>query len=137
MHEWALAESVIETAFNAIKNEGLKKLIEINVGIGELQQINQEIFHYALKEILKSRYKEHDQVKIKITIIESTLGCKQCQHEWKFSEMKKGLSDDESEFIHFIPEVTFVHTRCPKCSSPDFEIKTGRGVSINSIKGEK
>jgi len=51
--------------------------------------------------------------------------------------MKKKLNEDESEAIHFIPEVAFVHARCPKCGSPDFEIMTGRGVSITSIKGEK
>ena len=51
--------------------------------------------------------------------------------------MIKKLSEDESEAIRFIPEVTFVHTRCPKCGSPDFEITTGRGVSIAQIKGEK
>jgi len=46
-------------------------------------------------------------------------------------------NEDESEAIHFIPEVAFVHARCPKCGSPDFEIMTGRGVSITLIKGEK
>ena len=51
--------------------------------------------------------------------------------------MKKKLNEDESEAIHFIPEVAFVHTRCPKCGSPDFEIQKGRGVSITQIKGEK
>ena len=53
---------------------------------------------------------------------------------WK---KKKKLNEDESEAIHFIPEVFLVHTRCPKCGSPDFEITTGRGVSIASIKGER
>jgi hydrogenase nickel incorporation protein HypA/HybF len=51
--------------------------------------------------------------------------------------MKKKLNEDESEAIHFLPEVAFVHTRCPKCKSPDFEITKGRGVTITSIKGEK
>ena len=63
--------------------------------------------------------------------------CKNCEHSWKFSDMKKKLSEDEGEAIHFIPEVAFVHTRCPKCGSPDFEITTGRGVSITSISGKE
>jgi hydrogenase nickel incorporation protein HypA/HybF len=50
--------------------------------------------------------------------------------------MQKKLSEDDSESIHFIPEIAFAHFRCPKCGSPDFEIVTGRGVSILSIKGE-
>jgi hydrogenase nickel incorporation protein HypA/HybF len=51
--------------------------------------------------------------------------------------MKRKIKDDEAEAIHFIPEVAFVHARCPKCGSPDFEILKGRGVSIASIKGER
>jgi len=137
MHEWALAESIIDTSLNAAEKEGLKKLTEINVGIGELQQINKEIFQYAIDEILKSRKKDADQIKIHITILKSTLQCKRCEHQWKFSDMKHKLTEDESESIHFIPEVAFVHTRCPNCGSFDFEIKSGRGITITSIKGEK
>ncbi len=137
MHEWALAESIIITSINAAKKEGLDKITEINVGLGELQQINDEIFQYALKEIAESKQLDTTKIKINIDIIPCRLFCKQCSHEWDFSDMKKKLTDDESESIHFIPEVAFVHTRCPKCGSPDFEIKTGRGISITSIKGEK
>jgi hydrogenase nickel incorporation protein HypA/HybF len=49
--------------------------------------------------------------------------------------MKKKFNETESESIHFIPEVVFVHARCPKCGSPDFEITKGRGVVLSSIKG--
>ena len=76
-------------------------------------------------------------MKIKIETVKSNLRCKNCDHTWKFSDMKKKLDEDESEAIHFIPEVAFVHTRCPRCGSPDFEITSGRGVSITQIKGEK
>ena len=136
MHEWALAESILTAAVEAAEKEKLKKITEIKIAIGELQQIEQDIFQFALDEIIKTQDKLKD-VKIKIDTEPSTLQCKNCEHGWKFSDMKKKLNDDESEAIHFIPEVAFVHTRCPKCGSPDFEITTGRGVSITQIKGEK
>jgi len=137
MHEWALAESLLVAAIEAADKEKLKTITEIKIGIGELQQIEQDIFEFALKEIIKSQDEKLKQVKISIETIKSTLQCKSCEHSWKFSDMKKKLSEDEGEAIHFIPEVAFVHTRCPKCSSPDFEITTGRGVSITAITGEK
>jgi hydrogenase nickel incorporation protein HypA/HybF len=136
MHEWALAESILTAAVEAAEKEKLKKITEIKIAIGELQQIEQDIFQFALDEIIKTQEKLKN-VKIKIETEQSTLKCKNCEHNWKFSDMKKKLSEDESEAIHFIPEVAFVHTRCPKCGSPDFEITTGRGVSITKIKGEK
>ena len=137
MHEWALAESILVAALEAAEKEKLKTITEIKIAIGELQQIEQEIFEFALEEIIKMYEDKLGKAKISIETIKSTLQCKSCEHSWKFSDVKKKLSEDEGEAIHFIPEVAFVHMRCPKCSSPDFEIKTGRGVSITAITGEK
>ena len=137
MHEWALAESIIVTVLDAAKKENLKIIKEIKIQIGELQQIEKDIFEFALNEIIKSQNETLNDVKIKIETTKSILKCKNCEHTWSFSEMRKKLDVDEGEAIHFIPEVAFVHTRCPKCGSPDFEITTGRGVSIAQIKGEK
>ena len=137
MHEWALAESIITTAVKTAEKKKLKKIGEIKISIGELQQIEQDILEFALGEIIKSQDGKLKNVKTIIETKESILKCKNCGNKWKFADMKKKLSDDESESIHFIPEVTFVHTRCPKCSSPDFEINSGRGVSVTSIKGKR
>ena len=131
MHEWALT-----AAIEAAEKEKLKKITEIKIAIGELQQIEEDIFKFALDEITKNEEKLKN-VKITIKTEKSTLKCKNCENTWNFSDMKKKLNKDESEAIHFIPEVAFVHTRCPKCKSPDFEIITGRGVSITQIKGKK
>ena len=137
MHEWALAESVIKTSIAAAEKEQLKKITEINVRLGALQQITNDIFRFALDEIAASYKDKFQNVTINIETEETTLQCKQCEHSWQFKDMKDGLSEDEAEAIHFIPEVAFVHTRCPKCHSPDFRIVKGRGVSISSMKGIK
>lgn len=137
MHEWALAESILSATLEEAEKEKLKTIDEIKIGIGELQQIERDIFEFALEEIIKSEDNKLKNVKISIETEKSTLKCKSCEHTWKFCDMKKKLNEDESEAIHFIPEVAFVHTRCPKCGSPDFEITTGRGVSIISIKGKR
>jgi len=136
MHEWALAESILVAAIEAAKKEKMKKITEIQISIGELQQIAMEAFNLALDELVKDQFILKD-VKINIKTEESTLVCNNCNHEWSFSDMKKKISEDEGESIHFLPEVAFVHSRCPKCNSPDFQISKGRGVSIISIKGEK
>jgi len=137
MHEWALAESILTAAVEEAEKEKLKKITKIKIGLGELQQIEQDIFEFALDEIIKFQADKLKDVKIKIETIKSTLKCKSCEHTWSFDDLKKKISEDEGEAIHFIPEVAFVHTRCPKCGSPDFEITSGRGVSIIQIKGEK
>ena len=89
---------------------------------------------HGLDEIVKDIDILKD-VKININTEKTILKCNNCENEWKFKDIK--ISEDEGEAIHFIPEVAFVHTRCPKCKGPDFNILKGRGVSISSIKGEK
>ena len=137
MHEWALAESILTAAVEESKKEKIKKITEIKIALGELQQIEKDIFRFALNEITKERGEIFKKTKLLIKTEKGALKCKNCEHAWSFSDMKKKLSEDEGEAIHFIPEVAFVHARCPKCGSPDFEITTGRGVSITQIKGEK
>lgn len=138
MHEWALAESILVSSIEAAEKEKLKKITKITVQLGELQQINKEIFQKAIDDLMSAhKNKLLEKTEIKIDIEETELRCNNCENTWKFSEFKNKLNKDESEAIHFIPEVAFVHSRCPKCGSPDFEIKKGRGVSITEIKGEK
>ncbi len=136
MHEWALAESILTAAVEESKKEKMKKITEIKIKLGELQQIEKDIFKFALDELIKGQDEILKNVKIIIKKEKSILKCKNCENTWNFSDIKKKLSEDEGESIHFVPEVAFVHTRCPKCGSPDFEIVTGRGVSITQIKGE-
>ncbi len=135
MHEWALAESIVLAAVETAQKEKLKTITEITIRIGELQQIEKEIFLFALSELAKSQTLKIKPNAFQLKTEKSTLTCKTCGQNWKYSDMKKKLNATESESIHFIPEVVFVHTRCPHCGSPDFEIRKGRGVVLSSIKG--
>ncbi|MGF3585358.1 MAG: hydrogenase nickel incorporation protein HypA [Thermoplasmatota archaeon] len=137
MHEWALAESVITAAFEAAKKEKLKQIKQITINLGELQQIEQDIFKFALNEIKKTHSKKMMNTKFRIKTEKTVLRCKNCENTWTYQNMKKKFTEDESESIHFIPEIVFVHARCPKCGNPDFEIIKGRGVTIASIKGTR
>ena len=137
MHEWALAESVITTALEAAKKEKLKQIKEITINFGELQQIEKSIFKFALDELKKPHDKKMKNTKFRMKTEKTILRCKNCEKTWTYQDMKKKLTDNESESIHFIPEIVFVHTRCPRCGNPDFEIIKGRGVTIASIKGTR
>ena len=128
MHEWALAESIITAALEAADKEKLGKIIEIKISIGELQSIERDIFEFALHEIIKGHIRKLKDIKITIETEKSTLKCKNCENTWNFKDIKEKFNKDESEAIHFIPEVAFVYTRCRKCGSRDFEIVSGRGV---------
>jgi len=135
MHEWALAESIVLATMEEARKEQLKKITQVTVYIGELQQIEKEIFLFALNELAKSQKPPIKKDAFVLKTEKSTLMCRTCGQTWKYSDMKKQLNETESESIHFIPEVVFVHTRCPHCGSADFEITKGRGVVLSNIKG--
>ncbi len=136
MHEWALAEGVISTALKAAEEEGLREITRIKIKMGELQQIDREIFELALKEVSQSRGLEAERAKIELETEEAVLKCRVCGYEWLFSKAIEGLSEEERESIHFVPEIAHVYVACPRCESSDFEIVKGRGVWIDFIEGE-
>jgi hydrogenase nickel incorporation protein HypA/HybF len=132
MHEWALAESVIEAAKQIAEQESLKQVKEVTIKIGELQQVERDIFRFALSQLKPMSFKG---VKFHILTAKTKLRCKVCGHTWLFRKQK--IDKDTAEAIHFVPEVAHAYIKCPKCGSPDFEIAEGRGVWLESIKGAK
>jgi len=132
MHEWALAEAVILTASQIAEKEGLKEVTEVKIKIGELQQIEQDIFEFALSQLKNERLMN---TRFVIETVKVEFECMVCGHKWVFAKEK--LGEDEKEGIHFVPEVAHAFIKCPKCGSSDFEILQGRGVWIESMKGVK
>jgi len=132
LHEWALAEAVVKTALDTMNKEGGKKIIELNLVIGELQTIDMEAFTFAMTELTKGT--ALDGAKINYEYEKPVFKCLNCGYEWSIESLEKILNEDEIEAIHFIPELSHVFVKCPKCGSPDFEVIKGRGVYIKSLK---
>ncbi len=136
MHEWALAESIIATIDQEVRNNLLKKVVKVDVKVGELQQIDLDVFRTILENVLSTYDLPLEISEICVTKDMSVLKCRACAWEWGFGEATGRLAEDQGEAIHFIPEVAHIYMRCPKCASPDFSILKGRGVWIESIEGE-
>jgi hydrogenase nickel incorporation protein HypA/HybF len=132
MHEWALAEAVIAAASQTAEKEGLKEVTEVNIKVGELQQIELDILEFALSQLKPAKFKN---ARFSIKIAKTELKCRVCGYKWFFRKEK--VDKNASEAIHFVPEIAHAYIKCPKCGSPDFEILEGRGVWLESIKGVK
>ncbi len=132
MHEWALAEAVAAAAAEIAKKEGIRKIVEVRIKVGELQRVEPDLLRFALLQ-LRSGKLENAAFSIEMT--SARLRCRVCENTWIFS--REELDEETAEAIHFIPEVSHSYLKCPKCSSPDFEILEGRGVWLESIRGVK
>jgi len=135
MHEWALAEAVIEAAVEESRKGGLAAVTEILVKVGELQQLELELFRSALDELAKEHSEDTvlQHARIVLEPEPALFKCRVCGHKWVFKAAN--LQADEGEAVHFAPEVAHAYLRCPECKSPDFEVLQGRGVTIQRIKG--
>ncbi|KXB06430.1 hypothetical protein AKJ53_00410 [candidate division MSBL1 archaeon SCGC-AAA382F02] len=132
MHEWALAEGVISTAIDAAKENEAEEVSKINIKIGALQQVDREVFEFALKEISNDTIAEESE--IEISTEDAVLKCRVCDEKWSFEDSEKDLTEEETESIHFVPDLAHTYLRCPNCNSPDFKIEKGRGVWLDSVK---
>ena len=135
MHEWALAEGVISTALDVAEEENAEELKRINIKIGSLQQVDMEIFRNALDEISEGTLAEKSEKSIEIE--GAILECRACGNQWDFDDSLEDLDEAETESIHFVPDLAHTYIRCPDCGSPDFEIKKGRGVWLDSVELER
>ncbi|MEM1569382.1 MAG: hydrogenase nickel incorporation protein HypA [Candidatus Bathyarchaeia archaeon] len=130
MHEWALAEAIVETVYSFLSERKTRKIVSLNVVIGKLQSADREILRFALTELFKSRGIEVGELRLDEE--EALLRCRSCSKTWRLRDLD--LSDDVKEAIHFIPEVIHVYVKCPNCSSQDLEIVSGRGIYIASME---
>lgn len=136
MHEWALAEAVVAAASQTAERERLKEVSLLKVKLGELQQVDREIFEGALADILRLEKPPLKGARASLEIEKAAFRCRPCRREWKLESALRGKDREQTEAIHFLPEMIFVYVRCPGCSSPDFEIIRGRGVWLESLEGE-
>ncbi len=145
MHEWALAESVVATVQKAVREHGGLPVRAVRVSIGELQAVDLEAFRAGLEAALSRAGAPAEGIGrgagpgaalsadlFAVHLEKVSFGCNRCGAEWLLDSVA-GLGEEEREAIHFLPETAHAVLRCPACGSPDFQLKGGRGVSIQSI----
>ncbi|MCW7078059.1 MAG: hydrogenase nickel incorporation protein HypA [Canidatus Methanoxibalbensis ujae] len=133
MHEWALAEAVI--AFLMSASHGMRRVRCVKLRIGELYQMDMDIFITALHEIaIAEDSKRFADMKITWEKEKALFKCRHCGNEWNF---KRREDDEENEAIHFLPELIHAFSRCPACGCPDFDVVRGKGILVERIEGEQ
>lgn len=131
MHEWALAEAVVETVR---REAGGGRVRRVDLRLGELQQIDRESFDFALRELAAES--SMGSAAFVVSSDPARFRCRRCDHAWGF-EGAGALSREKLEAIHFLPESAHAYASCPTCGSVDFDITAGRGAWIAEIEYEE
>ncbi len=130
MHEWALAEAVIEATSGALGGRDPACLRGVTVSVGELQAIDHDVLSFALSTLRDER--PFRQAAFHLETAPARFRCGRCAAEWALSE-NENLDGDTREAIHFLPEAAHAFIRCPRCGCPDYQVQAGRGVHIVSL----
>ncbi len=131
MHEWALADAVVVSILNALDGRDPRSLRRARIVLGELQAVDREIFLFGLRNLLESHGIGEEKVILQEEKAE--FACGHCGRRWGLEE-DPGLSAEQKESIHFLPEAAHAFARCPACKSADFSVEKGRGVGISLLE---
>lgn len=134
MHELALADAVMKAAIKAADDAGMARIDKVVVKVGQLQQIEKDLFEFSLASVLSTQDSRLASASFDVTEEEGRFGCNACGHQYGRRDVNID-GDDEGEAIHFIPELSHAFARCPACGSPDFEILAGRGITLERLEG--
>jgi len=123
MHEFSISSDIVRTVLDTVEKNTGKKVLSIQLEIGELTHLNGEQVSFWIKELFKDSVAEDAEVKIKT--IKARILCKACGY-------KGGIgSGQEDSFRHLVLQ------SCPRCNSFQFKIEKGRECILRRIQVER
>ena len=142
MHELSIAQNVIDSVLSEAKKNDAKKVLVIEVSIGELMQLDKDAFVYSLS-LLRSG-PMLGAAKLEVKIEKATFSCRKCSRSWSMDETRKQLQEVEKGLLvreldgtelplHFLPQLYPAFVHCPDCGSSDILLKDGQSVQITKL----
>jgi len=123
MHEFSMANQIVEKALNLAKEKKAKRIESIEISVGELSLLGEgEQLKFWLREILNKKKIAKD-AQIKINTVKAVVKCKKCGYE---GNLKLDSKQDHSHPVFL----------CPNCEDSDIDIKEGRDCVIKRVQLE-
>lgn len=124
MHEFSMAQRIMEAVLEAAKAHNAKRVIEVDLEIGALTLLNPKQLIFSLKVLSEKTAAEG--AKFKINYVPARLKCLSCGHEGALKASFRDISHDW-------PTI-FFRLKCPKCRSWDVKVLEGKSCVVKGIK---
>jgi hydrogenase nickel incorporation protein HypA/HybF len=113
MHEMSIAMNIVEIAEERARVERAKRVVEMELEVGELAGVVYDALDFALASAVKNTMLEY--ARILVGKVPGLAQCQQCQHEYPTGDY---------------------FSACPVCGSFMTEITRGRELRVKSITVE-
>lgn len=121
MHDFSISQQIANQVIKKAGEQKASQVLEVKIKIGELTHLNPEQLDFWLKEFFRETIAQ--KAKIRIEKIPLTLRCKDCGYQ--------GKAEIAEEFYYY---PLFTSICCPRCSSTEVEIKSGRECLLEKIR---
>lgn len=141
MHELSVAQSIVDFALSEADKREARKVTELEVGIGELMQVDGNVLVSALESLMTGKL---EGCKVEAKEIAASFECRRCSSTWGMREAREQLDAVEQDLLvkepesnelplHFMPYLYPAFIHCPNCGSSDISVLDGEDVKIRRI----
>lgn len=142
MHELSIAQDVIDSVLSEAKKNNAKKVLVIEISIGELMQLDKDAFANSFS-VLGSGTTLAD-ARLEMAVEKAVFLCRKCSRSWSMDETQKQLQEVEKGLLikesdgtelplHFLPQLYPAFVHCPDCGSSDILLKGGESIQIKKL----
>jgi hydrogenase nickel incorporation protein HypA/HybF len=121
MHEFSLAQSIVDTVIKVGRQHGARQILEVNLLVGEVALVNVDQLGWYIDMLTKETAAEG--VKLSVTKTPVRIRCMSCGYEG-------GVTYRESDSRWHVSLPVF---DCPQCNSPETIITSGRELHIKDM----
>lgn len=121
MHEFSLAQAIVETVLQAASQHGASAVEEVNLEVGEVALVNMEQLEWHIQMLTQAT--AADGVRIGWRIVPARILCLECGYEGVV-----GHRELDPSFHYEIPIL-----ECPECESANTKIVSGRELRVVDI----
>jgi hydrogenase nickel incorporation protein HypA/HybF len=121
MHEFSIAQSIVETVIKVAQDNGASQILEVNLEVGEVALVNVDQLGWHIQMLTQGTLAQGAQ--LNWSRVPAAIRCEGCGYEG-------GLRyEREDPSWHF----SMPSFECPRCDSPKTVITHGRELRIKEI----
>ncbi len=121
MHEFSIAQSIVETVIKVARDNGASQILGVNLEVGEVALVNVDQLGWHIQLLTQGTLA--DGMQLQWTRIPAGIRCQGCGYEGGLRYEKEDPS------WHFsVPSF-----ECPQCESPNTVITHGRELRVKDI----